>query len=29
MTRWLLAHPLTVLWAGAIFYAIGLSLVLR
>jgi hypothetical protein len=29
MTRWLLDHPHTLLWAGAIFYAIGLSLVLR
>src|SRR3954453_11078275 len=29
MTRWLLAHPQTLLWAGIVFYAIGLSLVLR
>lgn len=29
MTHWLLAHPQTLLWAGTIFYAIGLSLVLR
>ena len=29
MTRWLLAHPQTLAWAGAVFYAIGLSLVLR
>lgn len=29
MTRWLLAHPQTLLWVGTIFYAIGLSLVLR
>lgn len=29
MTRWLLEHPQTLGWIGAIFYAIGLSLVLR
>jgi len=29
MMRWLLAHPQTLLWAGTVFYAIGLSLVLR